>query len=133
MSEPADDPQALYESIPDEDFDEEQWAEYWGKVYSDPQFFAHVPRRPVQPLGIARRTTANGSVMAAIALGMREVFDPDKRKGQIIVQRDESGDGDDPDKPFHLDFDPDDPRATRATVRSWAADHGADDGADDAD
>jgi hypothetical protein len=68
---------------------------------------------------LARRYSANGSVMAAMALGFREVFEGHRDKGEIIQMRDDSGDGDRPDKKFHLEFDPEDPENTRAIVRTW--------------
>ena len=100
----------------------------WDAYYSDPRFWAAVrqaPRDkvvPVAPMPLARRMSANGSVMAAMALGFREVFEGHKDKGEIIQVRDDSGDGDRPDKPFHLEFDPEDPENTRAIVRTWVDD-----------
>jgi hypothetical protein len=95
----------------------------WDAYYSDPRLWervnADVAARRHGQVPVIPRVSANGSVMAAMMLGLREVFDP-KAKQEIVVQRDDSGDPDRPDKPMHLEFDPDDPRATKATVRSWA-------------
>lgn len=90
----------------------------WDAYYSDPRFGHYVgPQHERAGVPLIRRYSANGSVMAAVALGFREVFDPHRAKVEIVQQRDDSGDPDRPDKPFHLDFDPDDPTATRAVVR----------------
>ncbi len=91
----------------------------WDAYYSDPRFGHFIGSQHERPpsLPLIRRYSANGSVMVAVALGFREVFDPHRAKVEIVQERDDSGDGDRPDKAFHLDFDPDDPRATRAVVR----------------
>ena len=90
----------------------------WDAYYSDPRF-GHFIGTQQERTGVPliRRYSANGSVMAAVALGFREVFDPHRAKVEIVQERDDSGDPDRPDKRFHLDFDPDDPTATRAVVR----------------
>ena len=99
----------------------------WDAYYSDPRFWAAVSNgerakaKPAPPLPLARRAGANGSVMAAMMLGLREVFEPNKDRGEIIQIRDDSGDPDHPNKPFHLDFDPEDPENTRAIVRPGAS------------
>jgi hypothetical protein len=69
------------------------------------------------PRNLARRHPDLAAVVGAMGLGIQRVFEPQKVKQEIVVQRDDSGDPDNPDKPLHLDFDPDDPRQTRATVR----------------
>lgn len=119
------------EGASDDDFD---WAGYWDDLYSDPRYWMSVlPERPPEPVALARRSAANGSIIAAVVLGMRNVFDPERDKGEIIAMRDDSGDPDNPHKPFHLDFDPESPRRTKATVRPWAREHDGDDGGDDSD
>ena len=90
----------------------------WDAYYSDPRFRHFIGPQDLRPgVPLIRRYSANGSVMAAVALGFREVFDPHRAKVEIVQERDDSGDPDHPDKAFHLEFDPDDPTATRAIVR----------------
>ena len=90
----------------------------WDAYYSDPRFGHFIGAQDIRPVvPLMRRYSANGSVMAAVALGFREVFDPHRAKVEIVQERDDSGDPDHPDKAFHLEFDPDDPTATRAIVR----------------
>jgi hypothetical protein len=94
----------------------------WDAYYSDPRLVARVEAdieaRRAGRVPIIPRISANGSVMAAMMIGLRDALDS-KPKQEIVVQRDDSGDPDNPDKPFHLEFDPDDPAQTRAVVRPW--------------
>jgi hypothetical protein len=94
----------------------------WDAHYADPEVAAQIretaaERAVGRPLPIVGRSSANGSVMAAVALGFKNVFQPDAGKQEIIQERDDSGDPDNPNKKFHLDFDPEDPKNTRAIVR----------------
>ncbi len=99
----------------------------WDAYYDDPLLWekvnADIAARRAGEVPIIRRMSANGSVVSAMMLGIRDALEMGKPKQEIVVQRDDSGDPDRPDKGFHLDFDPEDPTNTRATVRPWAADH----------
>jgi hypothetical protein len=96
----------------------------WDTYYDDPKLWekvnADIAARRVGEIPIIRRRSANGSVVSAMMLGIRDALEMGKPKQEIVVQRDDSGDPDRPDKGFHLDFDPEDPTNTRATVRPWA-------------
>ena len=96
----------------------------WDAYYDDPRLWekvnADIAARRVGEVPIIRRRSANGSVVSAMMLGIRDALEMGKPKQEIVVQRDDSGDPDRPDKGFHLDFDPEDPTNTRATVRPWA-------------
>ena len=62
-----------------------------------------------------RGSLASGAVLAGIALGLKEVFDPDPEGGSMIeVVRDT---GSEPVDGVTLHFVPDDPQATVAVVR----------------
>jgi hypothetical protein len=99
----------------------------WDAYYDDPQLWervnADIAARRVGEIPIIRRRSANGSVVSAMMLGIRDALEMGKPKQEIVVQRDDSGDPDRPDKGFHLEFDPEDPTNTRATVRPWAGEH----------
>ena len=99
----------------------------WDAYYDDPLLWekvnADIAARRAGEVPIIRRMSANGSVVSAMMLGIRDALEMGKPKQEIVVQRDDSGDPDRPDKGFHLDFDPEDPTNTRATVRPWASDH----------
>lgn len=96
----------------------------WDAYYDDPRLWekvnADIAARRAGEVPIIRRMSANGSVVSAMMLGIRDALEMGKPKQEIVVQRDDSGDPDRPDKGFHLDFDPEDPTNTRATVRPWA-------------
>jgi hypothetical protein len=96
----------------------------WDAYYDDPKLWekvnADIAARRAGEVPIIRRMSANGSVVSAMMLGIRDALEMGKPKQEIVVQRDDSGDPDRPDKGFHLDFDPEDPTNTRATVRPWA-------------
>jgi hypothetical protein len=87
------------------------WDAYYAEVFRRTK-----PTPP--PIPTIRRRVANGSILAAIVLGFRDVFDPEKPDEAVVAEA--PADPDRPDKPFHLEFDPDDPKATRAIVRLWA-------------
>ncbi len=117
--------------------DDEALAELWARYGIDPRssyeeqedryralfrdpWFAELERRrrlryAVEGVPLARRGSANGSVGAALALGFRNVFDPDRAKDEIVAVS-ERGDGDG-DGSLKLDLDPTDPRRTRAVIR----------------
>ena len=93
---------------PDPALEEPQWGDHDFEWPSDP---APKPR----PVDRWRRNTASGAVAAAIALGLREVFDP-AHKDTIAIEQEV------PDKPaepagLELTFDPLNPRATSSVVR----------------
>jgi hypothetical protein len=96
----------------------------WDAYYDDPGLWekvnADIAARRAGELPVIRRRSANGSVVSAMMLGIRDALEMGKPRQEIVVQRDDSGDPDRPDKNFHLDFDPEDPTNTRATVRPWA-------------
>ena len=98
----------------------------WDAYYDDPRLWekvnADIAARRAGEVPIIRRMSANGSVVSAMMLGIRDALEMGKPKQEIVVQRDDSGDPDRPDKTFHLEFDPEDPTNTRATVRPWAND-----------
>ena len=101
----ADDFELLY------DDDERSAIEAWRAV-----------RRPARPAGVAgwRHTSASGAMVAAVLLGIRDALEDRPRDEEVLLVVDDPGQPDDPDAPFDLAFDPDDPRATVVTFRAWA-------------
>lgn len=65
-----------------------------------------------------RRTSAGGAVVAAMLLGLREVFDPPPDE-EVVLVVDADGEPHDPDAPVVVDFDPEAPAGTTATLRLW--------------
>jgi len=86
----------------------------WDTYYAD--LMGAVESEPM-PVTLTQRYRGMAVAIGAMGLGIQRVIEPHKVKQEIVVQRDDSGDPDNPDKELHLDFDPDDPRQTRAIVR----------------
>lgn len=73
------------------------------------------PITPSARVGQFRHNTVSGAILAGVAIGLRDVFDPvDREEPPIIL--DWSGDPPAP-RPIDVDLDPDDPAASSVTVR----------------
>ncbi len=121
-----DDPAAPSEDIPGllpawAETTDDEYADFEAEIkrietlFADPSFrAAEAQRRADRKLQPARRTSANGSVGRAVALGFANVFDPDRVKDDIVyVQERGDGDGDLPE----TTIDPDDPKHTRIVFK----------------
>lgn len=86
----------------------------WDTYYAN--IMGTVESEPM-PQTLIQRFRGTSQAVGAIGLGIQRAIEPHKVKQEIVVQRDDSGDPDNPDKELHLDFDPEDPRQTRAIVR----------------
>ena len=67
-----------------------------------------------------RRRTAAGAVLASVARGLQQVFDPE-RKERVVIEQEAPGPLDDPE-PVELHFDPDSPQASFVVLRPWLRD-----------
>jgi hypothetical protein len=106
---------ARYGIDPSQPFEDQE--DRYRALFRDP-WFAEVDRARRQNYAangvpVQRRSSANGSVGAAIALGFRQVFDQEKAETVVMAER---RDGDD-DGPLGLDFDPENPKTTKAVIR----------------
>lgn len=79
---------------------------------------------PVTALARWRRTTTSGALMAAIGLGLREVFEPPREEAAIVLEAPGAPPG---EQEIELHFDPDHPDRTRAVIRTWPDDDADDD------
>jgi hypothetical protein len=70
---------------------------------------------PPRPVERWRTNTASGAVAAAIALGLQQVFDPEKRD-TIAIEQDAPTMPEDPEG-VDLHFDPDDRMRTYVVIR----------------
>ena len=93
-----------------DDNGEPDWDTYYANIMGD------VDPSPM-PVTITQRFRGTAAAVGAMGIGIQRALEPHKLKQEIVVQRDDSGDPDNPDKDLHLDFDPEDPRGTRAIVR----------------
>jgi hypothetical protein len=66
-----------------------------------------------------RRSSA-GVIMTGIALGLQDAFELPKKEPAFVIKATGEPDGD--PGPIDLQFDPDDPSNTVATIRPWLAD-----------
>jgi hypothetical protein len=84
-------------------------------LFADPVFRQREQeRRTAHALTPIRRTNAGGSMGRALALGFANVFDPDRKKDDVVMMQERGdGDGDVPD----TELNPDDPTATRVIYR----------------
>jgi hypothetical protein len=66
-----------------------------------------------------RRRSATGALLTSVALGLRHVFDPEKKE-RIVVEQEAPGQ---PEKlePLELHFDAESPHATFVVLRPWLA------------
>ena len=64
-----------------------------------------------------RRRTAAGAVLASVARGLQQVFDPE-RKERVVIEQEAPARPDDPE-PVELHFDPESPRASFVVLRPW--------------
>jgi hypothetical protein len=130
---PMDDRPAGHRDWPDDEALLELWARYgvdpdapydvqeeaYAALFDDPWFQEIEERRrqryAAEGMPVMRRTSAGGSFMTAAAIGMRNVFDPDQKKDEIVAVA-ERGDGDG-DGDLKLDLDPENPLTTRAVIR----------------
>jgi hypothetical protein len=64
-----------------------------------------------------RRRTASGALLASVARGLQQVFDPE-RKERVVIEQQAPRRLDDPE-PVELHFDPDSPRASFVVLRPW--------------
>lgn len=78
---------------------------------------AHAPRAEPRPVDRWRRNTASGALAAALARGLQQVFDPE-RKDTIGIEQEAPSRPEDPDHPdeVELRFDPLSSRGTSVVV-----------------
>jgi hypothetical protein len=61
------------------------------------------------------RTSASGSILTGIALGLQHALEERRQQPAFVMEA--PGEPDDPEAPIRLHFDPDDPTRTVAVVR----------------
>jgi hypothetical protein len=77
--------------------------------------------RPTPP-GSTRRPAA-GPILTAIALGLREVFDP-QPKERTQIEQEAPGEPDEPQR-YEVHLDPKNPRNSSAVYRPWVEEPGS--------
>jgi hypothetical protein len=64
-----------------------------------------------------RKRSAIGAVLTGLALGLQEALDP--RKKQPSIQMQAPSDPNDPDSPYDVHVEPNQPDETVVTIRPW--------------
>lgn len=82
----------------------------------DESAFDEEPIEPSGQLQKWRRSTASGSIMGAVALGLREVFENPREEAPIVMEAPGEPPG---PRRLQLELDPDDPGASTVTFRPW--------------
>ncbi len=75
---------------------------------------------PGATLDCWRRWTASGTIVTAVALGLRQALDAPEEAAQLVV--DARGDPPGPLQPLELHFDPKGPAHTWVVLRPWLLD-----------
>lgn len=81
------------------------------------------PRRPGGSARPPARRPAAGPVLTAIALGLREVFDP-QPKERTQIEQEAPGEPDEPQR-YEVHLDPKSPRNSTAVYRPWVEEPGS--------
>jgi hypothetical protein len=71
-----------------------------------------------------RSRTASGAVMSAMAMGLRQVFEPEQRKPAIVAEA--PSDPYDDDDPIVVEYVADDASGTTVILRPWLMQHSSD-------
>lgn len=88
------------------------------ELYDDDELAAidagpRTPSEPVSGISSWRRHSALGAVLTGLALGLQEIFEPERDRSSIIV---EAPDDEPDDLPVRLYLDPDSPQGGFAVV-----------------
>jgi hypothetical protein len=84
----------------------------------DPAVDDTSPYRKLPPRAeVWRKRSAAGAVLTALALGLQEALDPQKKQPSIQMQA--PSDPNDPDAPLDVHVEPNQPDETVVTVRPW--------------
>ena len=95
--------------------DEEPLEEFYG---GDP-IFGLKPAAPLPKPPPRKARTATGALLTGIALGLREVFDPEKKKDTIAIEQEAS----EPEGPQEYEIRLNgSPRDAKAIYRPWVGD-----------
>lgn len=88
-----------------------------------PDPLAGRPPPPAPPPRAESRRPAAGPILTAIALGLREVFDP-QPKERTQIEQEAPGEPDEPQR-YEVHLDPKNPRNSSAVYRPWVEEPGS--------
>ncbi len=97
---------------------EEPLEEFYGRD----DLFGFKPQQPVPRVPPRKARTATGALLTGIALGLRDVFDPEKKVDTIAIEQEAPAEPDEPQEyEVHLNGSP---RDAQAIYRPWVAEEG---------
>ncbi len=84
--------------------------------YGRDDIFGFKPQKPLPKAPPKKARTATGALLTGIALGLRDVFDPEKKTDTIAIEQEAPGEPHEPG-PVDLHFDPNDRGSTYVVIR----------------
>ena len=87
--------------------------------YGRDDLFGFKPQKPVPRVPPKKARTATGALLTGIALGLRDVFDPDKKVDTIAIEQEAPAEPDEPQE-YEVRLNGS-PRDAQAIYRPWVA------------
>jgi len=89
------------------------------EFYGQDDIFGFKPRPPEPRVPPKKARTATGALLTGIALGLREVFDPEKKNDTIAIEQEAPAEPDEPQE-YEIRLNGS-PRDAQAIYRPWVA------------
>ena len=87
------------------------------EFYGSDDLFAFKPTPPVPRPPAKKARTATGALLTGIALGLRDVFDPEKKRDTIAIEQEAPGEPEGPQR-YEIRLNSS-PRDSQAVYRPW--------------
>jgi hypothetical protein len=87
--------------------------------YGRDDLFGFKPQKPVPRVAPKKARTATGALLTGIALGLRDVFDPEKKVDTIAIEQEAPSEPDEPQE-YEVRLNGS-PRDAQAVYRPWVA------------
>jgi hypothetical protein len=94
------------------------------EFYGTDDLFGFKPALPVPRPPAKKARTATGALLTGIALGLRDVFDPEKKRDAIAIEQEAPGEPEGPQR-YEIRLNRS-PRDSQAIYRPWVADEDGD-------
>lgn len=112
-------PEAATTDQPDADTDDEEPLE---SFYGRDDIFGFKPAPPPPRVPPKKARTATGALLTGIALGLRDVFDPEKKKDPVAIEQEAPGEPEEPQQ-YEIRLRAS-PRDSQAIYRPWVKQEG---------
>jgi hypothetical protein len=87
--------------------------------YGRDDIFGFKPQKPLPKVPPKKARTATGALLTGIALGLRDVFDPEKKNDTIAIEQEAPAEPDEPQE-YEIRLNGS-PRDAQAIYRPWVA------------